>query len=109
VAVPPRVKADEKRREVVERAATLFDSAGYHTTSVAELAAAVGLSKPALYHYVSSKDEILFWIHEEFIDLLIAKQKRRPSDVPASAALREIMSDLLELMDTHRGHVRVFF
>ena len=107
--MPPRDKADEKRREVVAQAAELFDRAGYHTTNVAELAQAVGLSKPTLYHYFSSKDEILFWIHEEFIDLLIDKHAQRPADLPASAALLEIMSDVLGLMDTHRGHVRVFF
>lgn len=106
--MPPRVNADAKRREVVAQAAELFDRSGYHTTSVAELARAVGLSKPALYHYFSGKDEVLFWIHEEFIDLLIARQRGR-EHAPAVESLLEVMSDVLELMDTHRGHVRVFF
>ena len=106
--VPPRVKADDKRRELVAQAAELFDHAGYHTTSVAELARAVGLQKPTLYHYFSGKDEILFWIHEEFIDLLIERQEARPG-LSAAESLREIMSDVLGLMDTHHGHVRVFF
>ena len=107
--MPPGVKAAEKRREVVAQAAELFDCTGYHATSVAELACAAGLSKPTLYHYFSSKDEILFWIHEEFIDLLIEKERARPPDLEAGEALREVMRDVLGLMDTHRGHVRVFF
>ena len=107
-AVPPRVKADEKRRELVAQAAELFDRAGYHTTSVGELARAVGIQKPTLYHYFSRKDEILFSIHEEFIDLLIERQNAR-SGLAAAESLREIMGDVLSLMDTHRGHVRVFF
>jgi len=106
--VPARVNADAKRREVVAQAAELFDRAGYHTTNVAELASAVGLSKPTLYHYFSSKDEILFWIHEEFIDLLVEKQRAR-ADLPPDEALLGAMADVLELMRTHRGHVRVFF
>lgn len=104
----PPVKADEKRRELVDRAAELFDRAGYHTTSVSELARAVGISKPTLYHYVSGKDEILFWIHEEFIDLLIERQGSRRG-MAAAEALSEVMADVLSLMETHRGHVRVFF
>ena len=104
----PPVKADEKRRELVGKAADLFDRAGYHTTGVSELAQAVGIRKPTLYHYFSGKDEILFSIHEEFIDLLIERQESRPV-LGASDELREVMADVLGLMDTHRGHVRVFF
>lgn len=94
---------------MVALAADLFDREGYHSTSVEQLAAAAGISKPTLYHYFSSKDELLFWIHEEFIDLLIEKAQARPRDLPAAQALLEIMADLFSLMATHRGHVRVFF
>lgn len=89
-------------------AADLFDRGGYHATSVAQLARAVGLSKPTLYHYFSSKDEILFAIHEEFIDLLVDRQHERAGMAPGEN-LREIMRDILGLMDSHRGHIRVFF
>jgi AcrR family transcriptional regulator len=105
-----QVNADTRRRQVVARAAELFDQTGYHTTNMAELARAVGLEKPTLYHYFSGKDEILFWIHEEFIDLLIAKAEARAElELSSGEELRGIMRDVLELMETHRGHVRVFF
>src|SRR5207244_12253318 len=103
------VPAARKRREIGSRAAELFDREGYHTTNLERLAERVSLRKPTLYHYFASKEEILFWIHEEFIDLVIEKQRRRPPDLVAREALREVMSDLFELMDTHRGYVRVFF
>ncbi len=106
--MPPRVNPDAKRREVVAQAADLFDRSGYHTTNVAAVAEAAGMRKPTLYHYFSGKDEILFWIHEEFIDLLIEKQRERAGS-PAGEALHAIMGDVLDLMRTHRGHVRVFF
>lgn len=102
------VNADRRRRELIAQAAELFDRAGYHTTNVAALAEAAGLRKATLYHYFTSKDEILFWIHDEFIDLLVAKESARRS-LPPVDALREVMVDVLELMRTHRGHVRVFF
>lgn len=102
------VNAERRRREVATQAAELFDRTGYHTTNVAALAEAAGLRKATLYHYFAGKDEILFWIHEEFIDLLIAKEAGRGS-LAAADALLEIMVDVLELMRTHRGHVRVFF
>jgi AcrR family transcriptional regulator len=108
--VAARVKSEERRREVVAKAAQLFDKAGYHTTNMSELARAVGIEKPTLYHYFSGKDEILFWIHEEFIDLLIAKADARAAEnLPAGEELRGTMRDVLGLMKSHRGHVRVFF
>ncbi len=49
-------------------------------------------------------------IHEEFIDLLISRQTDRAEmGLEPSEIITEVMSDILELMDTHRGHVRVFF
>src|ERR1700750_2776847 len=99
---------DNRRRQGVARAAELFDQTGYHTTNMAELARAVGLEKPTLYHYFSGKDEILSWIHEEFIDLLIAKADERAKlKLSPGEELQGIMRDVLELMETHRGHVRV--
>jgi len=94
----------------VQRAARLFDKHGYHNTSMDDIAAAVNLRKPSLYHYFGSKEEILFWIHQEFIDLIIGRQVQRDdSGLSPEQLLVEVMADILELMETHRGHVRVFF
>lgn len=102
--------ATDRRRELVEHAARLFDRAGYHETSVDDVAAAAGIKKPTVYHYFSGKDEILFWIHDEFIDLLMAReQTRQKVKLTASQHLLEIIGDILDLMATHRGHVRAFF
>jgi TetR/AcrR family transcriptional regulator, cholesterol catabolism regulator len=75
-----------------------------------DIAAAVGLRKPTLYHYFTSKDEILYWIHDEFIELLIARHTARVQVAadPEQEVL-EVIGDILELMETHHGHVRVFF
>jgi AcrR family transcriptional regulator len=74
------------------------------------LAESVGIAKPTLYHYFSGKDEILFEIHEEFIDLLLAKYEgRRGEGMSATDELRALIHDTFELMDTHRGYLRVFF
>lgn len=103
-------QGDTRRRQLIERAAELFDEVGYHNTSVGDLAEACGIRKPTLYHYFKSKDEILFWIHEEFIDLLLERQRARENTgLSPGEALLEVMCDVLHLMDTHRAYVRVFF
>jgi len=112
MSVQPRrsMSTDERRQEIVDRAAELFDVAGYSSTTMEDIARTVGIAKPTLYHYFQSKDEILYWIHEEFIDLLIERHRRRVSaGARPDQLLIEVMADILELMETHRGHVRVFF
>lgn len=97
-------------REVVDQSARLFDQDGYNRVSMQDIAAAVGIRKPTLYHYVKSKDELLVHIHREFMHLALsnlASPKR--AELQPSQQLIEIMADILGLMDTHPGYVRVFF
>jgi TetR/AcrR family transcriptional regulator, cholesterol catabolism regulator len=102
--------ADARRAEVINLAAVLFDSRGYANVSMEQIAATAGMAKPTLYHYFRAKDEILQGIHETFIDILLTRQNERaglglaPADLLLGA-----MTDIFGLMETHRGHVRVFF
>lgn len=105
-----RLTIEERRDEIIRTAADLFDRDGYASTTMEDIAHAVGIAKPTLYHYFSSKDEILFGIHDEFIALLIARHESRlGAGLGVAQLLLEVMADILELMETHRGHVRVFF
>jgi AcrR family transcriptional regulator len=101
---------EDRRRQLVERAAALFDELGYHQTSVGDLAEACGIRKPTLYHYFSGKEEILFSIHDQFIELLMASQREREEQgVDPVDSLRGVMGDVLALLESHPGYVRVFF
>ena len=104
------MKAKDRRAEFASLAAELFNEFGYFQTSMDDIAKSCGIRKPTLYHYFDGKDEILFLIHEEFIDLLNARHEARlPSELSPTQMLFEVMSDIIGLMETHRGHVRVFF
>jgi AcrR family transcriptional regulator len=46
-------------QEIVAQATRLFAQRGYTGTSFQDIADAVGLTRPALYHYVKSKDDLL--------------------------------------------------
>ena len=54
-----RVRTDEKRQEIIEIAAKLFDELGYERTSMSAIAASVGGSKATLYGYFTSKEDLL--------------------------------------------------
>jgi TetR/AcrR family transcriptional regulator, cholesterol catabolism regulator len=104
------MSADERRQQIIDKAAALFDSESYSSTSMDDIAAAVGIAKPTLYHYFPSKGQILFDIHEELIDRLLARHEERVERNPWPRDwLLEIMEDILEFMETRPGHMRVFF
>ena len=50
---------DEKREAVLTTAAQLFSTRGFYNTTLADIARQLHITKPALYHYFSSKDAIL--------------------------------------------------
>lgn len=54
-----RVRTDEKRNEIVQIAAELFEKHGYDRCSMAALSERLGGSKATLYGYFSSKEDLL--------------------------------------------------
>jgi AcrR family transcriptional regulator len=58
-----------KRQAVLREAARAFRSKGYHQTSLEDVARALNVTKPALYYYFKSKEEILFQCHMLSLDL----------------------------------------
>lgn len=63
VATPVDRTADNsherKRRQIIETAAEVFAERGFVAGTTKEIAARIGLSQPAIYHYVGSKEVLL--------------------------------------------------
>ena len=56
----PKEQRELKRRALLRVAARIFNEKGYYGTSLDEIADALGVTKPALYYYVKSKDALLY-------------------------------------------------
>lgn len=54
----------QRRNEIFRGAANLFLKKGYSETSMQELADTLGMTKPSLYHYIGSKEDIIHLIVE---------------------------------------------
>ena len=54
---------NEKQQQILESAAKLFAQKGFGQVSLEEIASKLQLSKASLYHYIKSKDDILFQLH----------------------------------------------
>jgi AcrR family transcriptional regulator len=76
------------REVIVEAAVRLFNEHGYHATSMQDVAQAVAIKKPSLYHHFTSKEAILLTILEGGMDRLI-------SDLEAIIATNQSGADKL--------------
>ena len=70
---------DENKRKLIEIAYTLFLEKGYEDTSVNDILKAAKISRGAMYHYFSSKEEIL----DKVIDYLLNLQSSQLNDIVA--------------------------
>jgi AcrR family transcriptional regulator len=54
--------------QIIEEATRLFADRGFAGTSLQDIAEASGLTRPALYHYFGSKDDLLFRLVSELAE-----------------------------------------
>jgi len=94
--------------EIVDRAAELFDKRGYAETSFQDIADAVGVARPSLYHYFDSKETILALIVERTIEARDAIMARvvAMTDSPA-VRLELLISDLGTWTSEHPAGLRL--
>lgn len=92
MARPRAASYDDQRDRILAQAAELFARQGYVGTSMNEVAAACGVSKAALYHYVKDKGELLLLIamgHVQRLEHITASIMAQP--LPPQDRLRELI------------------
>ncbi len=90
--------ASRRWQEVLDVSAEVFYRLGYAEASVGDVAAALGITKGSLYHYVQNKEDLLYAIIREAHDLTRQNLRRAQSlEGPALDRLRQYFT----------GHVRI--
>jgi AcrR family transcriptional regulator len=93
-----------RREELTRAAARLFADRGYHGTSLADLAEALGIQKASLYHHIEAKEELLWEIArtgaEAFHAALDGVPESRPATERIRLALRAHLRVVAEQLDT---------
>ena len=99
-----------RRHELARQAARLFAEKGFHGTSMEDVASAVGVQKPSLYEYVSSKQDLLHETMREGADAfhagLDAIDERLPATERLKLALRSHLRVVGEQLDVATVFVR---
>ncbi len=98
--------ASSKDEKIFAEAVRIFREKGYHATSVQDIADAVGLQKGSLYHYISSKEELLYKIFERSTGALTQELESiiASADSPTHKLHRAIeahLTALCEQLDTY--------
>ena len=102
------IASEEKRRLILDAAVHAFARKGYHACRVGEIAEEAGVAYGLVYHYFSSKEEILETIFREtWSDLLAAMKTVEESGEPASEQLRQVAAILLRAWRREPDLVRV--
>ena len=88
-----KTKKEALRRTVLEAAAKLFAQRGFGGTNLQDVADALGISRPALYYYFKSKEEILASLVEEVSVFLghQATELAAKADFNPSETLRQMV------------------
>ncbi|GAB3206771.1 TetR/AcrR family transcriptional regulator [Marinactinospora thermotolerans] len=91
-------------------ATRLFAERGFERTSVQELVDAAGVTKGAMYHYFSSKDDLLYAIYQR----VLAMQTRRLNEFaqaggPVEERLRAAAADVVHTTVDNLDDTVIFF
>jgi AcrR family transcriptional regulator len=98
----------EKRRILLEAAVRVFAAKGFHGARVGDVAAEAGVAHGLVYHYFSSKDELLETIFRDtWTALLAAMREVEESDDPAREQLRKVGAIVLRTWTRDPDLVRV--
>ena len=100
--------AEEKRRLILDAAVRVFARKGFHTCRVGDISEEAGVAHGLLYHYFSSKDELLETVFREtWSDLLAAIREVEASEAPAREQLRQVAAIMLRAWRRQPDLVRV--
>jgi len=106
VSIPP----GERSEQVYAAALRLFREKGYHATSMQDIAAAVGLYKGSLYHYIGGKQDLLVQVFERAMSTLLADVEGIAADTSLrpSTQLRLIVAAHVEAVASNLDALTVY-
>ncbi|GAB3066493.1 TetR/AcrR family transcriptional regulator [Virgibacillus ainsalahensis] len=98
------------RQKIIQSSLLLFEKHGFHGVTVKQIVEDVGTSKGGFYHHFTTKDELLFVIHDTFITYVLEKAKiaNETYDSPTKK-LQAIVKDFVKVFDIYKPYIVVFY
>lgn len=89
----------------------LFDEKGFKGTSIQDLVNEIDVTKGTFYYYFTTKEELLYMIHYDFINSLLDKETKLLKDIKKNCKekLYGIVLILIMEIKNRRHSARIFF
>ena len=103
-------RKEVSRQEIISAATELFATKGVRATSMSQLADALGVTKPALYHWFESKREIVIeTVQSNIVAFTSAVLGSVPGDLDAPATIRASVEAKLQQIEVDGAQPLRFF
>ena len=101
--------SEARERAILTAAAELFGDRGYDRATLLDVAKKVGIKRGSLYYYISSKEDLLYWLHEKLIEELIANTDAALAEATTTEGrLRGLVGVSMRLIAERTQEVKVF-
>lgn len=98
------------RDKIIQSSLDLFSTEGYHAVSVNKIVSVANTSKGGFYHHFSSKNEVLFEIHDVFITYALKKAREADKlNKTPTKRLIKILDEFVHVFDLYQAHLSVFY
>ena len=99
---------DQRLETLLAAAAKTFAERGYHATSMRDLARASGFSLAGMYHYMESKEELLFQIQDRCFALVLeGAHEALADDSDPESRLRAFIQHHVTFFAAHMDEMKV--
>ena len=105
--IPTSIKnsdlVEERREQIFVAAVRLIQEKGYNNTTLRDISRETGIGLGSLYDYISTKEDILYLVHEKAIALVnIARNEKKSELSDPIENLRELIQIELDVMDKYQ-------
>lgn len=108
----PRMKREERERQLLDVAESVFAEHGYQDTTMELIAAEAGITKPVIYDHFGSKENLLVAVvaraREDLLSSTAAALDALPPHSPVEAHFRAGVHSFMEFFERRRGSFRVY-
>jgi AcrR family transcriptional regulator len=95
---------------LLDTARTLFAEKGFEGASVQDVVTAAGVTKGAMYHYFSSKDDLLYEIYARVLRMQMERlEKFAVQELPVEERVRAAATDVVATTVENIASMTIFF
>ncbi len=100
---------EEKERQILDGAITVFARSGYHKSSIAAIAREAGLAAGTIYLYFRQKEDLIIALFQRYLgDYLDEYEPRIHAEVDPAVRIRNLIRYHLAFFETDHDLAKVF-